>query len=231
MTPYLPLAPGANPLYDGWRNLSRLFTDAQRAILSEAIPNIHRYGQAWAVRYELIHNYAYGVPSPEMLNVIGSYGPIVEIGAGRGYWAKLLADMGVDIVATDLQHPMELDDEQHRALAEAGPTYPYFKTPGLYHPVEQIDALAAARHYADRTLLVVWPSLNERWAAKAIQAYRDAGGRCVLYVGEPANGCCADDAFFDALSNWFVCSASYPACPWWGVHDVFEAWTRERVSQ
>ena len=54
------------------------------------------------LRRSLRRRYSYSIPSEEALQAIASIGePMVEIGAGKGYWAKLLQEKGVDIVATD----------------------------------------------------------------------------------------------------------------------------------
>ena len=42
--------------------------------------------------------YAYAIPSPETLDWVKTFADgrtVVELGAGRGYWAQLLADQGV----------------------------------------------------------------------------------------------------------------------------------------
>jgi hypothetical protein len=44
--------------------------------------------------------YAFGVPGNYALDCLARYGPLVEIGAGTGYWARCLRERGVDIVAS-----------------------------------------------------------------------------------------------------------------------------------
>ena len=46
--------------------------------------------------------YAWAIPDERALKIIREYGPIVEMGAGRAYWARLLEARGVDIVAYDI---------------------------------------------------------------------------------------------------------------------------------
>jgi hypothetical protein len=55
------------------------------------------------VRHRLVAKYAWAIPNEEALETIAKYGPIVEIGAGNGYWAFLLRSMGVEVKAFDLQ--------------------------------------------------------------------------------------------------------------------------------
>jgi hypothetical protein len=49
----------------------------------------------------LVEKYAWAVPSERALSVLSSFSPLIEIGAGKGYWAHLLSQRGVDIVAFD----------------------------------------------------------------------------------------------------------------------------------
>ncbi len=48
-----------------------------------------------------ISRYGFSVPTDEALQLIASVSPqwVVEVGAGTGYWARLLNDVGVDVVA------------------------------------------------------------------------------------------------------------------------------------
>src|SRR3979411_2575044 len=47
--------------------------------------------RVWCVR-----RYAFAVPTDAALATLGRYAPIVELGAGTGYWAFLLRGRGVD---------------------------------------------------------------------------------------------------------------------------------------
>lgn len=108
---------------------------------------------------------------------------LVEIGAGKGYWADQLMQAGVDVVAYD---PCEVSESKY-AVGD-----PWF-------PVVSGAAEAAAAH-PDRALTLCWPSYNEPWAQQALSTY---AGSQLFYAGEGAGGCCADDAFFEALeAEW-----------------------------
>jgi hypothetical protein len=50
---------------------------------------------------KLCSHYAWAVPDERALNILQQFSPIIEIGAGKGYWAKLLRNRGVDIIAYD----------------------------------------------------------------------------------------------------------------------------------
>ena len=49
----------------------------------------------------LTDKYSWAVPDLQAIKVISFFSPLIEIGAGAGYWAKLLSDNGVKIRAFD----------------------------------------------------------------------------------------------------------------------------------
>ncbi len=63
--------------------------------------------QYWNVRYDLIKKYAFAVPTIDTIKIIQELSPIIEIGAGNGYWAYILNQVKVDIIATDKYPPDE----------------------------------------------------------------------------------------------------------------------------
>jgi hypothetical protein len=138
-------------------------------------------------RWALSSVYAFAIPTDEALALIASFGPVVEIGAGTGYWAMLLRSRGCDVLAYD----------------ELGAAWEgWFPAGTTYTEVEKGDVDKAAEH-ADRTLLLVWPPYASTMVLDALTAYREAGGRRLIYVGEPHGGCTGDDGFHEALdADW-----------------------------
>lgn len=53
-------------------------------------------------QHDLTSEYAEAVPDTAALAVLADLGPLLEIGAGGGYWARLLRDRGADVLAVDL---------------------------------------------------------------------------------------------------------------------------------
>ena len=47
-----------------------------------------------------------------MLDVIAEHSPIVELGAGTGYWAAMLARRGADVIAYDIEPPTSKTNNQ-----------------------------------------------------------------------------------------------------------------------
>ena len=144
-------------------------------------------------RRHLVRRYAYGIPTEDILEAIGSASPggVVELGAGTGYWARLLHDRGVDVVALDLAPP---PDGTNRFVDDGEPWF----------QVRRGDADAVVDH-ADRTLLLVWPTWNETWAGDAAALFHAAGGQTLVYVGDGPGGVTGDPALHARLGLQGAC--------------------------
>jgi hypothetical protein len=55
-----------------------------------------------ARRRELAATFAWAIPDDGALAVLARYAPLLECGAGTGYWAAVLRSRGVNVVASDL---------------------------------------------------------------------------------------------------------------------------------
>lgn len=54
---------------------------------------------------ELAQAYAYVFPGAQVLEQVARLGPLVEMGAGTGYWANKLQALGSDVIAYDQAPP------------------------------------------------------------------------------------------------------------------------------
>lgn len=144
-------------------------------------------------RAEAVRTYAFATPTDEILDVIVAASPagIVELGAGNGYWAALLAAKGSDVVAYDI-------------APAPSPENQFFRGSEPWFPVLSGDEDAVADH-PERTLLLVWPTYNEVWPADALERFYEAGGARVVFVGEPPGGRTGDDRFHALLGNLDRC--------------------------
>lgn len=166
-------------------------------------------GQQWLIRdyrRELSRKYAWAVPCEAALAAIESLGPVVEGGAGAGYWASLLRERGVDIVAYDVS------------------PYENQWVCGRWADVLVGGAEQMAAH-RDRTLLLVWPPHGERMALDHVLAH---AGRNVCYVGE-WQGCTGDDAFHAYLEENFNVTRTVEIPRWEGLHDRMWVLTRKEI--
>lgn len=185
-------------------------------------------------RRELCYAYSWAIPNEAALRAIADHGPIVEIGAGGGYWAKLLRDRGVDIVAYDP------DPE--------GGHYGPDGAKGWHDGTRWSEVLlgdhTSVIEHPDRALLLVWPSYDNPWTDKVLDLYE---GDTVIYVGEGAGGCTGTSRMHTLLGEppycWHgdvddeecTCSAeparftevrSVAIPQWAGIHDSLRVFKR-----
>jgi hypothetical protein len=171
---------------------------------------IDGYAERRAIREEAILEYAFAVPDGGALEVVARHAPIVEMGAGTGYWARLLRNRGVDVVAYDACPGYEPDGggRLYTEVLSGGP-----------------PALAA---HPDRTLLLVWPPLwhegdeHEDMSAACLDHWR---GRFLVYVGDWGVAT-ASEAFHHRLRTEFTEVETVVIPQWEDVHD--RMWVFER---
>lgn len=158
------------------------------------------------LRDRLVDEYAWAIPNDHALRALARLAPIVEIGAGRGYWARMLRDRGVDVLAYDIAPP-------------DGP---------LWTDVE-VGGVEKATEHSDRTLLLCWPPASGATAKACLAAYL---GRCVVYVGEPRelpNGAAGEVSlgFMRLLEQRFEPLSRVTIPQWAGQWDDLSIWTRK----
>jgi hypothetical protein len=181
------LGPGANPYLD----LVAQLGGGDRALT----PGLARLLDLPERRRELASRFAWAIPTGEALDLLARHGPLVECGAGMGYWAALLRARGVDVVAFDAAPPGR-------------------ETRNAYHPdarqpwteVLRAPSAAAARRHPGRSLVLCWPPYGDDAASYAVlRAYR---GDAVIHIGEPAEGATGSVRFHRELGlNWTLVEA------------------------
>jgi hypothetical protein len=165
--------------------------------------------------------YAYAIPSPETLAWMSGFcdgRPVVELGAGRGYWAAQLRRAGLDVEAFELEPPD----------AVANVSFPSAEgQPDVWHEVGALEGL----RFDGRercVLLLCWPpGWGDPMASDALAAFERAGGDRLVYIGEPKGGRTGDDGFFDALAaRWELASRDPRFVSWWNLEDGAQGWVR-----
>lgn len=165
--------------------------------------------EAYRERPKYVDRYSWAVPNEDALNMLARYSPLVEIGAGNGYWAHLLRERGVDIVAYDLLPPNEGANTFHSGAR--------VWTEVLKGSHEKV------RRHRDRTLFLCWPPYANPMARKALARFR---GDTVIYVGEWM-ACTADDQFHELLEAKFEQVERVEIPSWPGIRDSLTVWRRK----
>jgi hypothetical protein len=141
-------------------------------------------------RRELASFYSWAIPTDAALEVLARYAPLVECGAGMGYWAALLRARGVDVAAYDRTPPgRRARNAYHR----------HGRRP--WTEIRRGASVETARRHAGRSLVLCWPPYEDDAASYAVlRAYR---GDVLVYVGEPEEGATGSVRFHRELRlNW-----------------------------
>ncbi|KAG7397358.1 hypothetical protein PHYBOEH_000870 [Phytophthora boehmeriae] len=112
-TEAMELSATSNPYLDFYRKFCREHPGELTAVFDPELSDERRSEMYAALDVSVAMKYSWAIPDERALQIIKHYGPIVEMGAGSGYWARLLQLRGVDIVAYDL-HVAGDDDEEQR---------------------------------------------------------------------------------------------------------------------
>ena len=236
-----------NPMLDAYRATVKAWPKDMSKVLCASLEP-ERRAELWGLMAEagdaLRRRYAWAIPDERALRVLAHYGPIVEVGAGKGYWCALLQARGVDAVAFDAKPP----PETFAAVRPGGP-----------------EALLGDAH-RDRSLLLCYPddecqadlddgedlSSPDAWGADdaaddddespslALSCLRAYGGDVVVVVGEAVGtgtlalssapwGRSCDSLFQVELAASFhpVLVAKLPRWPL--SKDAIAVWVRTRV--
>jgi hypothetical protein len=196
------LRPGANPYLELVRILATPDGGGWEWDLPRGLYQMLNPSQR---RRELAALFAWAIPGDDVLEVLGRHGPLVECGAGNGYWTALMQQRGVDVVAYDIR--------RSRSWAR----------------VHRSSSVAAVRRHRDRVLFLCWPSLDDDAASYApLRAY---AGDVFAYVGEARAGVTGSVRFHRELDlNWtLVEEVELPHWPW--LRDCLRVYRRNPVRR
>lgn len=168
-------------------------------------------------RHPVAYQYSWALLDDRALRTIAEHSPIISVGAGTGYYEDILTrEYSCDVKATDFSPPTLVKNTHANAVS--------------HFDVQQDDATTSARAHPERALLIIWPTMYDGWADRAIRAYRKAGGKTFIYVGEGECGCCADEAFFKRLRAEWDLTRLQLIPQWPGNHDMLAIYTAKDIT-
>src|SRR5260370_2256283 len=103
-------------------------------------------------RRELASLFSWAIPNTRALEVLAAHAPLVECGAGMGYWSALLRARSVDVVAYDAAPP-GVEANAYHARAR-----------GPWTAIEREDSARAARRHPSRTPALSCPPFDAHHA-------------------------------------------------------------------
>ncbi|MBI1853139.1 MAG: hypothetical protein HYR85_22610 [Planctomycetes bacterium] len=172
-------------------------------------PRVMNFLRSLQSRLDCSEMYSWAVPNEEAIQALVEYSPVVEIGAGRGYWAALAAAAGADILAFDAQPPVKAGVNS------------WHRQPGTFFSVAQGLPEIAGLH-PDRSLFLCWPPWNSDVLSQAVRSYT---GKTVIYVGDDGHGAGNPQSYAELAAG--MTKTRVVNLPRWpGVECRMEVWQR-----
>jgi hypothetical protein len=150
------------------------------------------------IRCKYVEKYSWAIPTWEAIKLLTEF-PIVEMGAGTGYWASLIQGAGGVCIPMDCE------------VKEKTFTNVVYGVPELLKP------------FRDHALFLCWPPYNTPMAYKCLLNYP---GNTVIYIGEGHGGCTGCDYFHEELSAKYKCIRTLDIPQFWGLHDYLSIWSK-----
>tara|TARA_Y100000310_G_scaffold338369_1_gene427815 strand:+ start:56 stop:607 length:552 start_codon:yes stop_codon:yes gene_type:complete len=157
-------------------------------------------------RDPMVRRYGFAIPCEEAIRVLIQHAPIVEIGAGLGYWASLV--------------------QAHRAehIPYDNNTDKWWDEPGscCFTKVEHGNTRAILRH-PKHTLFLCWPPYWNRMSELCLKRYT---GDTFIFVGEGYGSSTGNDAFHDLLCEEWDVEKMVTIPQWDGIRDYMVVYRR-----
>jgi len=154
----------------------------------------------------MCREYSFAIPTKEAIQEVAKLSPLIEIGAGSGYWASLLKKAGATVEAFD-KFPKENK-------------YKFTKT---YTNIKTADEKILKDFPENYNLFLCWPNYDNDFAYNALSNFK---GHFLAYIGEGKGGCTGNNKFHDLLKQKWIESKTVSIPQWDGIHDQLYIYRR-----
>lgn len=154
-----------------------------------------------SIRRKVIWSYAWAIPNDQAITALNELGPLIEIGAGSGYWSWMIQQVRGDILAFD-----------HNSKA---PPHWCEVLPGDEMQIEE---------FPSRTLFLCWPPNESSMASRCLELY---SGKIVAFVGEKSSGVTADHPFHQRMDQEFQVCQKIEIPQWPDCRDALYIYRRK----
>ncbi len=172
----------------------------------KGVKEIDAMMQRFQARHDMCRKYSFAIPTKEAIREISKFSPIVEIGAGSGYWASLLEKNGAKVLAYD-KYP-----EENK-----------YKFTHRYTKVEKAGEEILEKIDPSYTLLLCWPNYDNDFGYNALKTFK---GENLIYIGEPEGGCTGNGKFHKELAKNWELTKEITIPQWDGIHDSIMIYKR-----
>lgn len=161
-------------------------------------------GYSLLKRVDFVKTYSWAIPNDEAIAYLVSVSPIIEIGAGSGYWAYLIQQAGGKILPFDI-NPYKNNWCEAKWTEVA------------------LGSADTVIEYPTHTLFLCWPPYKEPLAYDALVNY---SGNRVIYIGEGWHGATASDEFHQLLNKEWEEELEIEIPQFSGIHDSLISYVR-----
>lgn len=170
--------------------------------------------EPYSIRTFCIHEYAFAVPSDPILKILKSYSPLIEMGAGSGYWAYLLTKLKCDIIPYDGYPPSK--------KSPFGKKNEWFTREWM--PIKKgFPKLLTS--FTNRNLFLCWADYDTPFGYECVKNFK---GKYALIITEGEGGCIGDDAFHRYLDKHYEELETHGIHNWYGIHDYLAIYKRKK---
>ena len=160
---------------------------------------------------DVLRVYPEYVPTDTAIETLCEYGPLLEVGAGNGYWAHTVNENGGNCLPTDLSPEAVSTTEFPATVTYDGTEY----ETKVWADVREYDGVAAVQDYPDRTVVMCHPSGATRWSEDVLAAITD---QPFIFIGEWFPGADATPMFFKRLADDWELVETFPVYDWASMH-------------
>lgn len=143
---------------------------------------------------------------------------VIEIGAGTGYIAKLISNIGISVDAWDVNPTAK----KNEAMNEY-----HGRTPPFYHVGK--SSTFPIMNAKESALLLCYPPPESSMAHDTLKQYLHAGGNCLVHIGE-FKGLTGDNKFEHLLLQKLICQERIPCLTWGTDVSHITVWFRKKTT-
>lgn len=173
---------------------------------------------------DILQFYPAYLPTDEAIQYLCSESPLLEIGAGAGYWTHVVNQNGGECLATDIS-PRGLEGHEYPIVTRDEYDENNSYTEIEWSNVKETDH-TCVESYPDRTVLLCHPPGATQFTVELLTLLQDS--QRLVFVGEWYPGADATPKFFKQLiDNWRLC-ADFPVYDWASMHAHGYVFEREQ---
>lgn len=215
----------SNVYHEVWKQMTAKMPKDMNRIFDPKIDDERRATLLNYLNLTAAEKYAWAVPDERAIRILCDYAPVVEIGAGRGYWGSMLLKRGKVYDGYDIT-PWNRKGEKYPAWCE----------------IKQGSAnVLAAPENHKKTLFLCYPDdfQSENTKSLALACLKKYRGDTIIHVGEMLGqtvlenpwGKSTDADFQQQLAASFHKVLQVPLPSWPGAMDTLSVWKRTEVCQ